>query len=265
MARGDTGKWVARAASTGGGRTYRGQMPVRWYGSLVLIVLLGVVFVAYSRYEREHPATGTPPTVGTKWYAALGVDVCGTMQPDLPTNTNAASNPGIHTDGDGVIRIEPEKASDAGANATLGRFVSEYPGLKLSSSSLTLPDEKARTNGQTCPVDTPDAGKPGVVQVKVWPSFEAPGVNHPSIVADPQALRLADGQLITVAFVPRGSTVPKPPPATITSLIQAISQSGSTATTVPTTAATTTLPTSTTTVPATTSTTQSRVGGQPSK
>ena len=75
MARGDTGKWVTRAASTGGGRSYRGQMPVKWYGTLFLIVLVGVVSIVYSRYERENPTLGTPPTVGnTHWYASLAVD-----------------------------------------------------------------------------------------------------------------------------------------------------------------------------------------------
>jgi len=61
--------------------------------------------------------------VGTHWYASLAVDLCGIVQPDLPTNPNSSSNPGLHTDGDGVIRIEPTKAADAGNNATLARFV----------------------------------------------------------------------------------------------------------------------------------------------
>ena len=43
MARTDTGRWVARAAATGGGRTYRGRRPLRWYTSLALIVLLYLV------------------------------------------------------------------------------------------------------------------------------------------------------------------------------------------------------------------------------
>ena len=42
MARSSTGKSVARAAATGGGTTYRGQMPVNWYAALVIIVILGI-------------------------------------------------------------------------------------------------------------------------------------------------------------------------------------------------------------------------------
>src|SRR5487761_1510477 len=104
MARGDTGKWVARAAATGGGRTYRGQMPVRWYASLFLIVILGIALIVYSRYERQHPTAAAAPAIGTHWYAALAFDVCGTAEPNLPTNPNeATAAPGLHTVGDGVI------------------------------------------------------------------------------------------------------------------------------------------------------------------
>ena len=52
---------------------------MKWYGSLVLICLLGVALVVYSRYERQHPAAATQPAIGTHWYAALGFDVCGTV------------------------------------------------------------------------------------------------------------------------------------------------------------------------------------------
>ena len=50
----------ARALPEAAG-SYRGQMPVQWYGSLVLIVLVGVVAIVYSRYEDQHP-DGRPPT-----------------------------------------------------------------------------------------------------------------------------------------------------------------------------------------------------------
>jgi len=275
MARRDSGRWVARAAATGGGRSYRGQMPVKWYGSLFLIVLLGIVFVVYSRYEDQNPIAGTPPAIGSHWYASLAVDVCGTVQPNLATNPNAASNPGIHTDGDGVIRIEPTKASDAGNNATFSRFVSEYPKFGLTSKSLTLPGEKTRTDGERCPKLTPDAGKKAQVLIKVWPSAVAPGVNQPTTTTDPSTLKLATGQLITLAFVPAGSNIPKPSATTITTMLQSISTAGSTTTTAVTTplavtttvpsSAATTVPASATTTIASTSTTKPTAGGQPAK
>jgi len=231
MARQDSGKWVARAAATGGGRSYRGQMPVKWYGSLLLIILIGVVSIVYSRYERQNPVSGPQPTTGQHWYAAFAIDVCGTIQPNLPANSNTASNPGLHTDGDGVIRIEPTKKGDAGNNATLAHFVSEYPKFGLAPSSLTVPGEKALSNGQKCPKQTPDAGKVGKVQIKVWPPSQPPGADKPTISSDPVAIKLANDQLITIAFVPTGSSIPKPSAAAITAMLQSVSQAGQTTTT----------------------------------
>lgn len=276
MARRDTGKYVSRAASTGGGRSYRGQMPIKWYGTLLLIVLVGVVSVVYSRYEAQHPVSGPAPTVGSHWYASLAVDVCGNVQPNLATNSNSASNPGIHTDGDGVIRIEPTTAADAGNNATLARFVADYPKFGLTSTSVTLPGEKALTNGEKCPKQTPDAGKPGKVQIKVWPSSQTPGVNNPITTTDAAGVKLADGQLITIAFFPAGSTIPKPSATTITTMLQAISTAGSTTTTTspvslsttttaPAAGTTTTAPASSTTSTAAPTTTTTSTGGSPAK
>jgi len=55
MASKSTGKWVERAATTGGGRTYRGQMPVNWYASLALICIVGLLLV------RIQPVSTDPP------------------------------------------------------------------------------------------------------------------------------------------------------------------------------------------------------------
>ena len=256
MARNDTGRWVQRAAATGGGRTYRGHMPVRWYSSLFLIALLGVALVVYSRYERQHPAAATPPAVGTHWFAALAFDVCGKIQPNLPANPNeATAAPGLHTLGDGVVQISPTKPADAGNNATLGRFVQLYPKLVLTQTSLKLPGQTTHLNGQTCPPGTPDAGRKASVVVKVWPSFAPPGVNHPFEPSDPSTHKFADGELVTVAFVPAGASVPKPPASVITTLLQDRSSAG-TSTTVP---SVTTIPTVTT--PSTTTPSQGSTTG----
>jgi hypothetical protein len=256
MARGDTGKWVARAGATGGGRSYRGQMPVKWYSSLVLICLLGVALTVYSRYERQHPAAGVPPAIGAHWYVALGMNVCGTVQPNLPPNPNASVSPlpGIRTNGDGVIQVSPTTSKDAGNNATLARFVALYPKLELTSSTLHIPGKPKYTNGQKCPPGTPDAGKPGQLQIKVWPSFTPPGSNNPTVFHDPAAFKLADGQLITVAFVPAGTSIPKP-----TSITAMLTDRAGSATSTPSTVAPpptpTITPTTATTKPGSTATT----------
>lgn len=244
MARTDTGRWVARAAATGGGRTYRGRRPVRWYTSLVLIVIVGVALIVYSRYERQHPSAGTQPAIGTTWYASLAFDICGVVEPNLGANPNEASAaPGLHTIGDGVIQISPAKAADAGNNATLGRFVHTYPGLGLSPTSVLLPGKTTRHSGQACPAGTPDAGRKAQVTTKVWPSFTS---SNPFVPSDPTTLKLASGQLITVAFLPAGSAIPKPPPSVVQTMLTDISGSSSSSTTIPA-VPTTTTPTSTTT------------------
>ncbi|HVA03426.1 MAG TPA: hypothetical protein VMU64_06710 [Acidimicrobiales bacterium] len=265
MARGDTGKWVARAGATGGGRSYRGQRPMKWYSSLAMICLLGVALIVYSRYERQHPAPSVQPAIGAHWYQALGFDVCGKPAPNLPANPNAAKSPipGIRTDGDGVIQVAPTTAKDAGNNATLARFVTTYPKLQLTTNSLQIPGAPKYTNGEKCPTGTRDAGKVAELQIKVWPSFTPPGSNNPTVSHDPTAIKLADGQLITVAFVPSGASIPKPSSITAMLTDRAGSATSSPSTTAPTTVTTapnTTAPSSSTTAttkPASTATTAS--------
>ena len=248
---------MARAAATGGGRTYRGHRPVRWYSALVLIVLLGVALIAYSRYERQHPSAGSQPAIGAHWFQALAFDICGTIQPNLPANpSQTPAPPGLRTTGDGVIVVSPTKSSEVGPNATLGKFVSEYPKLSLTPTSLRLPGKTSHRNGDACPSGTPDAGKKGELRVKVWPSFTPPGSNNPFFPSDPTTLKLADGQLITVAFVPSGASIPKPPAGAVSAMLQAraAAAQSSSSTTLPTPVPSTTPPSPTTpsSVPTTT-------------
>ena len=116
-----TGKWVERAATTGGGRTYRGQMPVNWYASLAIICIVGLLLIGFSRYQRTHQASSSagPPTTQQQWFAALGIDICGKMQPDLPASTNTTKT-GLVANGNGVLTIAPKNSSESGGNATLG-------------------------------------------------------------------------------------------------------------------------------------------------
>ncbi|HXA31804.1 MAG TPA: hypothetical protein VNV87_06065 [Acidimicrobiales bacterium] len=261
-----TGKWVARAASTGGGRTYRGQAPINWYASLAVIVIVGLLLVGFSRYQRSHPNSSSAgaPTTSDTWHVALGIDICGTMQPNLPTDTSATS--GFTTDGTGVITVAPKNKSESGGNAVLGKFVSEYKGLALSSTTFQYPGKALMSNGDKCPKGTPQAGQQGFVTVKTWPNFESKLGTVAS--GDPTQVKFSNAQMITIAFVSADANVPKPPASTITSLITAASgpstttTAPSTATTAPTTSTTaptsTTTPTSTTAPPATTTTPTTR-------
>ena len=91
--------------------------------SLVLICLLGVALVVYSRNERLHPAAATQPAVGgTPWYAALALDVCGKAETGLPANPSTKKDLGIVTSGDGVIRSQPATGR-RGRQRRAGRFI----------------------------------------------------------------------------------------------------------------------------------------------
>jgi len=253
MARGDTGKWVARAGATGGGRAYKGRVSTSWYLGIGLIVVLGLVSIAFSRYQYQHPTSApvVQPAVGAQWYAGIAFDICGTSEPVLPANTSAS---GIESLGQGVVQVAPTSSAYAGHHAVLGVLVAGYPGLVLTSDSVAYPGSATYHTGEVCPSGTPDAGRKGAVVVEHWPSFSSSaGVVVPG---DPGALPLTNGQLITVGFVPAGTSLAKPPQSTISALLSAISG------TPPTTTTTTTVPPTTTTVPSTTTTTKPKSTGK---
>jgi hypothetical protein len=278
MARSSTGKSVARAAATGGGTTYRGQMPVNWYAALVIIVVVGIASVAFARYN--YAKGGPSPTTNQTWHGALAIDICGVMEPDLPASTATATNGLVMSTG-GVMVVHPVTSSQSGNNATLGKFTSQYQGLTLTDSSIQLPTKGATkyTNGQTCAKGTPDAGKTGVVRARTWLLSTTAGKNGDFTAVDgknassPTGVKLLDRQLITLAFVPSSAALPQPSAATIKALTQVLegAQAPVTTTTVAPTATTTTaagtastVPITTTTVPSTTTTKPSTTTTKPS-
>ncbi len=271
MARSSSGKSVARAAATGGGATYRGQAPVNWYAALVVIVVLGVASVAFAKYDYNKSPTVAQPAVGTSWSTGLAFDVCGTMQPALAASPSTAST-GLTTSGNGVVVVAPKDSSEAGVNATLGKFAQGYSGLTLTNTALKLPSSSVPEykNGQRCAAGTPDAGKVGEVQARWWVLSTKTGSDGQLqetggvTTVNPADLRFVNRQLITVGFVPSNASLPKPPSSTITALLQELS-GGSTPVTTTTVAGettttahmvnpTTSVPATTTTAPATTTT-----------
>ena len=283
MSRGSFGRTVARAAASGGSKSYRARPPVLWYAAIVVIVLGGSGLIAYSRNEALHRTTpaSQAPTTSDNWYTAFALDVCGTLQHPLPANTNLTSA-GIRTFGDGIININPGSVANSsaftGSHATLGTFVSTYGhGLTLTRSELAIPlpgavtaatttttsttttstttakgvtttTPKAKgtaattttatggtagtgTKGSTgkaakrarTPTITPPAvhryvagstcatgryaGRKATIVVKTWSSPTATGRYF---TGDPSTIRLTNGGMITVAFVPAGSAIPVP-------------------------------------------------------
>jgi hypothetical protein len=236
MARSSSGKSVARAAATGGGTTYRGQMPVNWYAALVVILLVGIGSIALAKYNYNKTPTVVEPTVGTSWHAGLAFDICGTMQPALAASPSTATT-GLTTTGSGVVLVAPKTSSEAGNNATLGKFADGYTGLTLTNTTLKYPSTTSAKapeykNGQKCPTGTPDAGKAGLVQARSWvistktektksgatEEVETGGAT----TSKPADLKFLNRQLITVGFVPEGTALPKPSGTTIGALVQVL-------------------------------------------
>ena len=261
MARSSSGKSVARAAATGGGATYRGQMPVNWYAALVAIVLVGLASVAFAKFHYNQTAAAIEPTTTTTWHAGLAVDICGTTQEALPASPSSTTT-GLTTTGQGVLLIAPKSSSEAGNNATLGKFASEYTGFTLTNTSIKYPVGKATlfTNGEKCPSGTPDAGKAGDVMARSWllsdktvKSGQEQTETGGATTLKPADLKFDNRQLITLGFVPAGTKLPKPPASTILGLVQVLTgeQPVATTTTTPVTPTTAASSSTTSTTPAT--------------
>jgi hypothetical protein len=266
MARSSSGKSVARAAATGGGATYRGQMPVNWYAALVVILILGLGSIAWAKYNYNKVPAVVEPAVGTSWHAGLAFDICGTMQSALPASPTSATT-GLTTTGSGVLSVAPKKSSEAGNNATLGKFADGYTGLTLTNTKLKYPSTTSKvpeySNGQKCAAGTPDAGKAGVVQARAWVISTKTAKNGEEeetgglTTLKPADLKLLNRQLITVGFVPEVTQLPKPPASTILALQQVLAgDQAPTATTTTTAAGATTSSVTATTTPSSTTTTK---------
>ena len=222
---------VARAAAVGGGRTYRRQTPYGWWVTLMLICVLGVGLVAYSRWEMQHPLAAAsksrsnlPPTKNNQWKIGLALDLCGRTE-YLPASTTQQA---FSSDGHGVVTIEPalsaNPASYSGKNASLENLLLtssvlltptelQLPGTPPTTTTTTSPSSTTTSttaavakprlfkNGQSC------EGKTGVVQVKRW---QSPSARTGTLVTNPSSIRFRNGELITIAFLPKGAPIPRP-------------------------------------------------------
>jgi hypothetical protein len=205
MGKASSSKKVARAASTGGGRTVRGRQPLLYWAVIVLTVVLGTAGVVASRNQRLHSISAngaTPPRAGKDhWHVAYGTYICDHFEPSIPNNNEDPF--GIHTHGDGIIHVHPYVNSAAGKNAVLGQFAKTMH-MTLNAGELHVPARKDYKDGDAaCP------GKPGRVEVQIFNSL-ADTTGHLAKI-DPSQIPLKNGQLLTIAFVPKGTRLPPPP------------------------------------------------------
>lgn len=199
MGKASTGKKVARAASTGGGRTARGRRPWGWYSVIAGVSILGMFLIVISRQDLKAAKVTDHPKVGEHWHVAYGFNVCGAFLPSIALDRDPL---GIHTHnkdgiGDGIVHVHPFTSKAAGVHATLGVFA-ETTGTKLSSTQFKLPGEKkAHKTGDKC------GPKPAFLRVSV---------NGKEYTGDPRKLRfLKDRSWVVVAILPRDVKIPQPP------------------------------------------------------
>jgi hypothetical protein len=206
MGKASSNKKVARAASTGGGRTSRGARPWGWYGAMSLVVLLGSLVIVTSRNERQaasnplksekpRPPASSKNFAGDHWHAAYGIYICGDFVPSIQSDRDPS---GIHTHNDGVVHIHPFTRAVSGRKATFGVFA-ETVGLEVSEDMVQVPGGKRYRNGDTC-----EGGKKGEIQVLL---------NGDERTGDPKDLRLRDRDLLVIAFAPTDADIPETPPS----------------------------------------------------
>jgi hypothetical protein len=178
---------------------------------MAMVVILGTAGIVYSRDQHQpdnsRPLAAAAGVAGDHWHAALGFDICGTFAPNVP---DSGTDPlGIHTHGDGVVHIHPFSALSSGKRAKLQLFF-DTTNVKANASEIKLPnDDTTHKNGQRC--DTGTVGT-ATVQTKVWDTRD-PSDQGRIVPGNPADIHPTDGMLITIAFVPAGADIPRPPSA----------------------------------------------------
>ena len=235
MGKASSAKKVARAAKAGGRTKVRRQSGLVFPVSLVLVLVIGLLLIAYSRHAVRNTVQ-TPPTTADHWHEAYGFYICNAFKPNI-TNANETAGSadydlfrqtGIHTHGDGVIHVHPYSSAGTGKNAKLGTWFKQV-GVKITDTSLQLPTELGSTkvkNGDDC------QGKPGKLQVTVWDNAEGAG-DGKKYVTDFNNIRFTkNGMGLSIAFVPDDVTaIPKPPSAANLAALGAVDTATGAATT----------------------------------
>lgn len=167
--------------------------------------------------------SGPGPAVGDHWKADVALNVCGQYlePPRGVTVRGMTANP------DGTLDIAPQKADEAGHNATVAGYI-ESIGARLSTGSLTVPAgvEPAEvqfrenkmpvagqtfTDGQTC----------GDIKARVvvWvysPEAVDTGKGLVLVADNPEDVPFfADGMAVIVTFTPESSLPTLPPSAAV--------------------------------------------------
>lgn len=197
MGKASSGKKVARAASTGGGRTARGKTPWGWYSAVSLVVIVGLALIVVSKEDMEE-RVGTRaeehPTQSEHWHSAYGFYFCDRFS--APLADNGRDPLGIHTHGDGIVHVHPFSQAASGKRAVFDVF-SRTMGITATRTRIKLGDTESN-NGDKC------GDKPSEVRVFV---------DGKEVDIEPGDIHFEDRQAIVIAFAPKDAEIPTQPPS----------------------------------------------------
>ncbi|MFI5047607.1 MAG: hypothetical protein ACHQIG_11140 [Acidimicrobiia bacterium] len=202
--------------------TRRRSGSMAWNVTIAVIVIAGIAGIFLVRSGGESAGNGAPfapnqstGQAGSHWHTYLGVDICGEWLTPVPAfeqpvgSPSGTQNAGIHSHGDGLIHTHPFVPSEAGNNATLGKYAG-YGGWSVSSDSIdawtgpkSLPKQTSWSNGDTCPFGE-FKGKPGQL---VW------AIDGKLRTGNPSDYHQQDGETIAIGFLPKGAKLGFPPDA----------------------------------------------------
>jgi hypothetical protein len=168
-----------------------------------LVSILAIARTQRSGGERTAPDPASPPRVDRDhFHIAYGVFVCDHFVP--PFDDVRLDHIGIHTHGDGLIHVHPSTDRAAGDAATLAVF-GDAVGMRIDDGALQLPSGGAYRDGRDC------FDRPARWIARQWEA-DAPGSEPVTYTSDLAQIRLdGDRRALTIAFLPEGSDVPKPP------------------------------------------------------
>ena len=198
MGKASSSKKVQRAAKAAG--RPGAKKNYGWPLTIGAVVLLGVLLIVLTVSTNDDSEPGSP-TVGEHWHAAYGVYDCDSYL--APFADVGEDREGIHTHEDGLMHIHPFLTRVSGKGANLEAFGRQLQ-LEIGDGSFSI-GEIERSTGDDCD------GERGEVKLLIWdsPADEKPTVRTKDLAAyAPQ-----DGSIWTLAFVPKGTDVPKPPSA----------------------------------------------------
>ena len=224
MAATSSTKKAAKLAGRNPGRVSQFQGGSVFPIALLLVIVFGVASIVYARQTLPGVGGGDPVTPISDYYdVAYGVYLCdewatltdnpAELGADGRYSYSAYKETGVYQYGEGVATVHPYAAELAGVTADLGEVLAVH-GISISDTEITFPADQMNgavyTEGETtCSVDGVETIAD--VSVIVWESADDTSNGNRYISKMDEIPIDADGMVVSVAFVPRGDSVSKPP------------------------------------------------------